>query len=381
MSPHGYKSLIAAIVAMATNLGIIAMSNSTDEISVDNLREVVRTCLREETIKAANAEIVNRHTQLPLSAYYGSGTVSSSDGQRFRVRGSCLLASYYPRYFGYYEKGIGIYTHVSDQLSVFGTKVISCSPREALYVLDGLLENDTILGIKEHTTDTEGYTEHIFALCRLLGYKFMPRIKNLKDQTLYRIDKSKNYGEIDPLLKKTIDLDLIQEQWDKMIRVVASLKKRFTPAHIIIQRLASTSPANRLSRAFTNLGRMEKTQYILDYVTDPLLRRRVHVQLNKGEYRHKLPRWVFFANQGEFQTGNYEEIMNKASCLSLVSNIILYWNTKKIAQIIDQLKDQGENISEEDLRRISLLPFKHIIPNGTYFSKKIEREPQLANHV
>lgn len=369
-TPYSYKSVVAAIISMATNLGIIAMSNSTDELSVDILRDVVRTCIREETIKAANAEIVNAHTKLPLSSYYGSGELSSSDGQRFRVRGSSLIASYYPRYFGYYEKGVSIYSHVSDQSSVFGTKVISCSPREALYVLDGLLENDTILGIREHTTDTEGYTEHIFALCRLLGYKFMPRIKNLKDQTLYRIDKNKDYGEIDVLLKKTVDMDLINEQWDPMLRVVASLRKKLTPAHVIIQRLANTSPADRLSKAFTHLGRLEKTQYILDYVTNPPLRRKAHVQLNKGEYRHKLPRWIFFANQGEFQTGDYEEMMNKASCLSLVSNIILYWNTKKIAGIVDHLRAQGEEVSEETISRISLLPYRHVIPNGTYFSER-----------
>ena len=54
------------------------------------------------------------------------------------MRASSLLASYYPRYYGYYEKAIGIYTHVSDQYAVFNTQVISCGPREALYVLDGL---------------------------------------------------------------------------------------------------------------------------------------------------------------------------------------------------------------------------------------------------
>ena len=52
-------------------------------------------------------------------------------------------------------------------------------------VLDGLLENNTILENKEHTTDTEGFTEHIFALSFLLGYQFVPRIKNLKDQQLW----------------------------------------------------------------------------------------------------------------------------------------------------------------------------------------------------
>ncbi|WP_242541868.1 transposase [Leptolyngbya sp. Cla-17] len=79
--------------------------------------------------------------------------------------------------------------------------------------------------------------------------------------------------------------------------------------------------------AFTKLGRILKTLYILRYLTDPSLRQTVQLQLNKGEYRHKFPRQVFFADQEEFTTGDYEEIMNKASCLSLVSNGILYWNT------------------------------------------------------
>ena len=90
---------------------------------------------------------------------------------------------YYPRYYGYYEKAIGIYTHVSDQDAVFSTQVISCSPREALYVLDGLLNNNTIFQIREHTTDTHGYTEIVFALCHLLGFYFMPRIRRPEGST------------------------------------------------------------------------------------------------------------------------------------------------------------------------------------------------------
>ena len=81
---------------------------------------------------------------------------------------------FYPRYFGYYERAITIYTHTSDQYSVFGTRVISCSPSEALYVLDGLLENDTVLRPREHYTDTHGFTEQLFGLCFLLGYSFIP---------------------------------------------------------------------------------------------------------------------------------------------------------------------------------------------------------------
>ena len=154
-----------------------------------------------------------------------------------------------------------------------------------------------------------------------------------------------------------------------MIRVAISLKKRTAPAHVIVQRLTNSFPSDRLSKALTNLGRVIKTEYILRYLTDLELRRTVQLQLNKGEYRHKLPRWIFFADQGEFSTRDYEEIMNKASCLSLVSNAILYWNTVKVSEIVDQLQQNGETINNDTLKHISLLPYKHVIPMGTYFAE------------
>ena len=167
-----YKSLMAAIISQATNLGVVSMSASVKGVTVDMLRHILQYYIREETLIDASAEIVNQHHELPLSAVHGSGTLSSSDAQRFLIRADSLLSSYYPRYYGYYEKAIGIYTHVSDQYSVFSTKIISCSPREALYVLDGLLENNTVLKIREHTTDTWIYGNRVRSLpfARLLLY-------------------------------------------------------------------------------------------------------------------------------------------------------------------------------------------------------------------
>lgn len=120
--PQFYKTLLAALISQATNLGVVSMSASVKDTTVDMLRHVLNDFVREETLMAANAEIVNRHHELPLSAMHGTGTLSSSDAQRFGIRASSLLASYYPRYYGYYDKAIGIYTHVSDQSSVFSTK-------------------------------------------------------------------------------------------------------------------------------------------------------------------------------------------------------------------------------------------------------------------
>ena len=340
-SAHLPATLLAALIAHGTNLGIAAMGHSAEGITVDMLQQVSHWWLREETLKAANAALVNYHHRLDFSAVWGKGTTSSSDGQRFGIQADSLLAAFYPRYFGYYDRAVTVYTHLSDQYSVYGTRAISCAPREALYVLDGLLENDTVLRIREHYTDTHGYTEHLFGLCYLLGYAFMPRIRDLKDQQLYKIERGRSCGCLDPLFRGGIDTALIQGQWDALVRVAASLRNRTAPAHVVVQRLAGGSPADRLAKALTALGRVVKTIYILRYLHEEEVRRRVQLQLNRGESRHALARWLFFANQGEFRTGDYEEIMNKATCLSLLSNAVLVWNTVYMAKIVPQAACRG----------------------------------------
>jgi hypothetical protein len=112
------------------------------------------------------------------------------------------------------------------------------------------------------------------------------------------------------------------------------------------------------------------------YIHEEKIRRRVQLQLNRGEARHELARWLFFANRGEFRTGDYEEIMNKASCLSLLSNAVLVWNTIKIGDIVGQLRAAGEQIDDADLSRVSPLAHRHVIPNGTYFHNQAVGDPK-----
>lgn len=361
------RILLAALIAHGTNLGIAAMGNSAKGITVDELSHMSRWYIRESTIKAANAVIVDYHHRMRLSKSWGDGTSSSSDGQRFGVQKSSLLATFYPRYFGHYDRAVTVYTHTSDQHSVFHTDVISCSAREAVYVLDGLLENSTALRPTSHFTDTHGYTEHLFALCHLLGLSFMPRIKDLPDQRLYRLDPARDYGkDVEPLFSGRINRILIEEQWEQIVRVIASLKNKTAPAHLIIGRLAKAPPGDRLAEAITQLGRAVKTIFIFRYLADEPLRRKIQSQLNRGEARHQLAKHLFFANQGEFRDGDYEEMMNKASCLSLLSNAVLVANTSAIDRVMRTRPDAKEVLTAADLTRISPLLFRRIIPNGTY---------------
>ena len=89
-------------------------------------------------------------------------------------------------------------------------------------------------------------------------------------------------------------------------------------------------------------------------------------QLNFGEFRQSLAQHFFFADQGDFRTGDYEQIMNKASYLSLLSNAALVWNTVKISEIIMGLRENGVIIINDTLSHVSPLPSAHIIPTGTY---------------
>jgi TnpA family transposase len=171
-----------------------------------------------------------------------------------------------------------------------------------------------------------------------------------------------------PLLHGGLDFSLLDEQWDQLVRVAASLHNR----------VANASPADRVAKALTTLGRIVKTIYILRYIHEEELRQRVQLQLNRGESRHALARWLFFANRGEFRTGDYEEIMNKASCLSLLSNAVLVWNTLAITKIATQLRAAGEAIADQDLTRISPLMHQHVIPNGTYHFARSEQGNDIA---
>jgi len=132
----------------------------------------------------------------------------------------------------------------------------------------------------------------------------MPRLRDLADQRLYKVDRTPPLDTLQLLVHSGVDLDLIPEQWDQLVRVAASLRNRVVPAHVVLQRLSGASPLDRVAKALTTLGRIVKTIFILRYIHEEKIRRRVQLQLNRGEARHELGRWLFFANRVEFRTGD-----------------------------------------------------------------------------
>jgi TnpA family transposase len=360
--PHLY----ASILAHACNFGLEQMAHSTD-ISYQQLAWCTTWYMREETLEAAFTTLVNYHHKLPFSQVWGSGILSSSDGQRFPVSGKNRHARAFPPTLGY-GQGLTFYSWTSDQLSQYGSKPVIITARDATYVLDAILGNETELAIVEHTTDTAGATEIIFALFDLLGLRFTPRLRDIGSRRLYRsgsIDLH-NYPRLQPHITGRINRQRVLDWWDDMLRAAGSMKLGHVTASLLVQKLQAYPQQNALALALQEYGRLIRTIHVLKWYANNDDRRRVMRQLNKGEALHDLRAYLMIANKGQRRRKRGDELVNQASCLNLVTNAVILWNTVYMAEAVAQLKREGYPVNESDLAHIWPTRYAHLNVYGRY---------------
>lgn len=356
--------LYAALLSEATNLGPTAMSDITD-LNYERIVWYKNWFIREETIELAKTTLVNfQHDQI-LSQHFGDGSFSSSDGRRVPVAVKSATAKAFVKYFGY-EIGINVYSWTSDQFSQYGYKVTSPTLREATIVLDAILDNETNLNIERHTTDTAGYAEIIFALFDLIGLRFDPRIKNVGDQRIYSLLNHQVCPNIDKIIAGQIQTKIIEENWDDMLRLVASLKKGTVSTSLFVSKLHALPRKSNLAKALQEYGKIAKTLSILRYTTSKTHRKEVSAQLNKGEAVHDLQQFLHLGREGRMYARHLEEQENHFGCLNLLTNIVMIWNTVYMAEIIEQFKEEGGDVKEDDLKHLSPARHEHINPYGKY---------------
>ena len=301
----------------------------------------------------------------PFAAQWGDGTTSCSDGQRFRAGSKAESTGHVNPKYGA-EPGRLICTHVSDQYSPFHSKLVNVGDREATYVLDGLLYHESDLAIQEHYTDTAGFTDHLFALMHLLGYRFSPRIRNIGDTRLYTPTNDPELSRLFPLIGGAISTRTIAQHWDEILRLATSIKTGAVMASLMMRKLGSYPRQNGLALALRELGRMERTLFLLDWLQDPDLRRKVTAGLNKGEARNTLARAVFFNRLGEIRDRSFEQQRYRASGLNLLTAAIVLWNTVYLDRTITTLNSNGGTTDPDLLRFLSPLGWEHINPPGDY---------------
>ena len=360
-------ALLAAVLADGTNLGLARMADASRGLGYHHLVNVAQWHIGDDNYVAARAAIVNAHHRHPMAAIWDDGTTSSSDGQYFRAGGRAGAGGSVNAKYGI-DPGAVLYTHVSGHYGPFHTRVISATMSEAPYVLDGLHHHahQTDLRIVEHYTDTAGATDHVFGLCHLLGYRFAPRIKDLKDRKLYTVEKPGTWPLLVPLIGDTVETAAILGQWTELMRLKASIETGAVVPSVILRKLAAAGAGNVLSRALRALGRIERTLFTLQWLSDPALRQRSHAGLNKGEASNALRRAVFFHRQGEIRDRTFENQSFRASGLSLITAAIVHWNTVYLDRAVRQLRAQGATVPDDLLAHVAPLGWEHIALTGDY---------------
>lgn len=358
--------LMNVLLAGGINMGLKKMALcSSSHTSFWALMRIYNWHVTSETMNDALAIIIDKHRNLPLSAFWGDGTTSSSDGQ-FMVTGGTGEAMNLVNSKHGIIPGIKGYTHLTDQFGPFSMQTIPSTAHEAPYILNALTMNETGKKIKEHYADTGGFTDHVFALCSLLGYQFTPRLRNLSSLKLYSIK-----GVCVPKLMKELvtakaNIKRIEQQWPDIIRLIASIITHKVIPSDILRQLSSFPRQNELAIALREIGRIERTIFILTWVSSIAMQRRAQIGLNKGEAHHALKRALNFNRRGEIGDRTSENQHIRMMSLNLLAAIIIYWNTKHLGNIIHDMKQQGVTIPPEKLAHLSPLGWEHIILTGFY---------------
>lgn len=329
--------LLTTILADAINLGLSKMAESCPGTTYAKLTWLQAWHIRDETYSAGLGSLVNAHSRQPFATYWGDGTTSSSDGQNFKAGGRGQFAT---------------------------------------HVLDGLLYHESDLRIEEHYTDTAGFTDHVFALMHLLGYRFAPRIRDLADRRLYIQGETKQYPTLAGLIGGRINVKHIRTHWDETLRLSASIKQGTVTASLMLRKLGSYPRQNGLAIALRELSRIERTLFALDWMQNVELRRRVQVGLNKGEAKNALARAVFLNRLGELRDRSYENQRYRASGLNLVVSAIVLWNTVYMERAVQALREDGWDVDDTLLPHLSPLGWEHINLTGDYIwqqDKQVEQ--------
>jgi TnpA family transposase len=316
--------------------------------------------------------LIEAHRSLPLAQIWGKGTTSSSDGQYFQAGGRGeALGDINARHGN--EPGVAFYTHISDQFGPYYTKVIAATASEAPHVLDGLLYHQTGLQIEEHYTDTGGATDHVFALCHLFGFRFAPRIRDLKDRRLYLFMDQKAKPILNPLVGGFVDADHVAAHWNEVLRLATSIRSGTVSASAMLRKLSAYPRQNGLAVALREIGRIERTLFTLDWLKNVDLRRRAQAGLNKGEARNALARAVFFNRLGEIRDRSFESQIYRASGLNLLVAAIILWNTRYLGSAFDELRRRGSTVTPDLIKHIAPLGWGHVGLTGDYVWSAIDQ--------
>ncbi|GAO22079.1 transposase Tn3 family protein [Alicycliphilus sp. B1] len=357
------KRFLTTLFCYGCNLGPTQTALSVEGLSRKQVAWLNLHHVTEERLDKAIFKVVNAYNRFSLPQYWGTGKSASADGTKWNMYEQNLLSEYHLRYGGY--GGIGYY-HVSDMYIALFSHFIPCGVYEAVYILDGLVKNESDIQPDTLHGDTQAQSAPVFGLSHLLGIKLMPRMRNIKDLVFFKAESGTHYEHIQSLFRGTIDWDLIALHYRDMLRVAVSIKLgKITPS-MILRRLGTFSNKNKLYFAFRELGRVIRTLFLLDYISDIELRKSIHAATNKSEEFNNFVKWLFFGGEGVIAEYLRHEQRKVIKYSQLVANMVILHNVQWMSRKLKELQTQGYPVGEPVLKALSPYRTSHINRFGDY---------------
>ena len=313
-------------------------------------------------LEAGTRDLITAYHRCDLTGAWGTGKAAAADGTKVELAEESLLSEYSIRYGDY--GGIA-YHYVADTYVATFSRFISCGTWEAIYILDVLFTHLAEEPPDELHADTQGQSAPVFGLAYLLGVRLLPRIRNWGDLTFHRPDPAARYRHIDPLFGEAIDWDLLETHWPDLLQVALSIQAGRMLPSTLLRKLGTHSRKSRLYQAFRELGRVVRTVFLLEYISNLELREQIQGATNKVEAYHGFTKWLSFG--GEAITAlDPEEQEKRLKYLDLVAHAVLLQNVADMTEALPRLARAGHRVTREVVATLSPYQTRHLKRFGDY---------------
>jgi TnpA family transposase len=355
--------LLRCLYGLGTNTGLKRLVAPQEGISYPHLLYMRRRFIQKDALREAIRRVVNATLAVRAPEIWGEGTTAcAADSKVFGAWDQNLMTEWHTRY---HTEGVKVYWHTDLKAACIYSQLKRCNSSEVAAMLEGVLRHCTAMEVDRQYVDSHGQSTVGFALCHLLGFALMPRLKAIASQKLYRpiTGRPDDYPNLAPILTRPIQWELIRQQYDEMVKYATALRLGTADADTILKRFTRDNLQHPTYQALVELGKAVKTRFLCDYLHAETLRREVHEGLNVVENWNSANDFIFYGKGGEIATNQLDDQEIAVLSLHLTQACLVYINTLMLQKVLDE-PGWREKMTLEDYRALTPLIYLHINPYG-----------------